>query len=353
MTPTFRLRCSPDCEKDDPKVLRMSPEAQLTAFLATKDLSPDSCWERISLLGRGSFGSVYEGCSENGFRFAVKQVSLREEGSHGRKCVAQLQQETALLSRFEHKNIVQYYGSYQDKSNLFMLMELVPQGSLRSFYQRSPLLGLRASEYTKDILHGLKYLHDQDVVHRDIKCANILVDAQGTAKLADFGLAKITKMNDIQSLQGTPYWTAPEVFTAKKNKQGYGLPADIWSLGCTVLEMLTRRVPYPDLEPQHAFFKILMGQRPEIPDSLPVHAQDFIKKCLQMNPNDRPTAGELLDHPFVLRRIKLGNVPGRGSVLKTIFSDLTRVPPRLSQIFVESIVTIMVRVNGFIGYESG
>ncbi|CAN1731791.1 Mitogen-activated protein kinase kinase kinase 1 [Linum perenne] len=288
-------------------------------------------WDKGALLGRGSFGSVYEGISHDGFFFAIKEVSLLDQGSQGRQSVYQLEQEIALLSKFEHENIVQYYGTDKDASNLYIFLELVTKGSLMSLYQTYNLKDSQVSAYTRQILHGLKYLHDRDVVHRDIKCANILVDANGSVKLADFGLAKVsipsnffsvtlqellklyeiafsnavfffllqaTKLNDVKSCKGTAFWMAPEVVNGKS--RGYGLPADIWSLGCTVLEMLTRQIPYSDLECQMtALFKIGRGIPPTVSDSLSNDARDFILKCLQVNPADRPTAAQLLDHPFV------------------------------------------------------
>uniref|UniRef100_A0A2N9FZ63 Protein kinase domain-containing protein n=1 Tax=Fagus sylvatica TaxID=28930 RepID=A0A2N9FZ63_FAGSY len=136
-------------------------------------------------------------------------------------------------------------------------------------------------------------------IRRDIKCANILVDANGSVKLADFGLAKATKLNDVQSCKGTAFWMAPEV--VNRMNHGYGLPADIWSLGCTVLEMLTREIPYPGLEWNQALFKIWNGELPPVPESLSKDARDFILQCLQTNPDARPTAAQLLDHPFVKR----------------------------------------------------
>ncbi|XP_047159440.1 mitogen-activated protein kinase kinase kinase 1-like isoform X3 [Vigna umbellata] len=170
-------------------------------------------WQKGELLGRGSFGYVYEGISEDGFFFAVKQVSLLDQGNQGRQSVYQLEQEIALLSQFEHENIVQYFGTEMDASNLYIFIELVTKGSLRNLYQTYTLRDSQVSAYTRQILHGLKYLHDRNIVHRDIKCANILVDANGSVKLSDFGLAKAIKLNDVKSCKGTAFWMAPEPWT--------------------------------------------------------------------------------------------------------------------------------------------
>ncbi|KAH9613756.1 hypothetical protein KSS87_008262 [Heliosperma pusillum] len=182
-------------------------------------------WERGKLLGQGSFGTVYEGISSEGFFFAMKEVSLLEQGNQGKQSIYQLEQAD---------------------SKLYIFLELVTQGSLASLYQKYNLRDSHVSAYTRQILMGLKYLHDRKVVHRDIKCANILVASNGTVKLADFGLAKATRLNDLKSCKGTAFWMAPEVINHKNN--GYGMAADIWSLGCTVLEMLTRHIPYYPLE---------------------------------------------------------------------------------------------------------
>ncbi|KAK4387296.1 Mitogen-activated protein kinase kinase kinase [Sesamum angolense] len=180
----------------------------------------------------------------DGFFFAVKEVSLLDQGDEGKQRIVQLEQEIALLSQFQHENIVRYYGTNKDESHLYIFLELVTKGSLLSLYQKYELRVPQVSAYTRQILHGLKYLHDRGVIHRDIKCANILVHTNGLVKLADFGLAKATKLNDVNSCKGTAFWMAPEVVRS----QWYGPAADIWSLGCTVLEMLTRRFPYSHLE---------------------------------------------------------------------------------------------------------
>ncbi|KAL5076581.1 hypothetical protein RYX36_015565 [Vicia faba] len=285
----------------EPRSNNVSPNGRIKLIIIP------GCWQKGHFLGGGSFGSVYEGISDDGIFFAVKEVSLLDQGDQGKQSVYQLEQEIALLSRFEHDNIVQYYGTEMDESKLHIFIELVTGGSLRSLYQKYTLRDSVVSAYTRQILCGLKYLHDQNVVHRDIKCANILVHASGSVKLADFGLAKAIKLNDVKSCKGTAFWMAPEVVKGKN--KGYGLPADVWSLGCTALEMLTGQIPYSNLECMQAIFRIGKGVLPPIPDTLSRDAKDFIMQCLQVNPDDRPTAAQLLNHPFLQRPLSQSSSP--------------------------------------------
>ncbi|KAF0931277.1 hypothetical protein E2562_002624 [Oryza meyeriana var. granulata] len=232
-------------------------------------------WSKGEHLGSGSFGSVYEAISDDGFFFAVKEVSLVEQGINAKQRILLLEHEISLLSRLEHENIVQYFGTEKEDGKLYIFLELVTQGSLAALYQKYRLQDSQVSAYTRQILKGLNYLHQRNVLHRDIKCANILVDSNGLVKLADFGLAKETSIwNQANSSKGTVYWMAPEVAKAKP----HGPPADIWSLGCTVLEMLTGKVPYPDMEWTHALLKIGRGIPPEIPATLSEDARDFIMR---------------------------------------------------------------------------
>uniref|UniRef100_A0A0E0NLG0 Protein kinase domain-containing protein n=1 Tax=Oryza rufipogon TaxID=4529 RepID=A0A0E0NLG0_ORYRU len=226
----------------------------------------------------------------DGFFFAVKEVSLIDQGINAKQRIVQLEHEISLLSRLEHENIVQYFGTDKEDGKLYIFLELVTQGSLAALYQKYRLQDSQVSAYTRQILIGLNYLHQRNVLHRDIKCANILVDSNGLVKLADFGLAKeMSILSQARSSKGTVYWMAPEVAKAKP----HGPPADIWSLGCTVLEMLTGKVPYPDMEWTHALLKIGRGIPPEIPATLSEDARDFIMKCVKVNPNDRPSAAQL------------------------------------------------------------
>ncbi|KAK4378641.1 hypothetical protein RND71_000503 [Anisodus tanguticus] len=280
-----------------------SDESHTSILRSVRSVSPNGSpsiksWQKGDFLGSGSFGTVYEGFTDDGFFFAVKEVSLIDPGNQ--QSLYQLEQEISLLRQFRHRNIVRYHGTNKDESKLYIFLELVTRGSLASVYRKYRLRDSHVSDYTRQILSGLHYLHSRKVIHRDIKCANILVDVSGSVKLADFGLAKATQLNNIKSCKGTAFWMAPEVVNNRKNN-GYGIPADIWSLGCTVLEMSTGQIPYSHLEGMQALFRIGRGEPPPIPDTLSTEAQDFIKRCLRVNPNDRPTAAELLEHPFVTK----------------------------------------------------
>jgi len=262
--------------------------------------SPGSRWKKGKLLGRGTFGHVYAGLnSESGKMCAMKEVTLFADDPKSKESVKQLAQEIALLSNLRHKNIVRYYGSETVDDKLYIYLEYVSGGSIHKLLQEYGQFGepiIRS--YTRQILAGLAYLHSKSTVHRDIKGANMLVDPNGQVKLADFGMAKhITAQSCPLSFKGSPYWMAPEVI---KNSNGYNLAVDIWSLGCTVLEMATTKPPWSEYEGIAAMFKIGNSKElPSIPDFLSVEGKEFVRLCLQRNPANRPAAAQLLEHPFV------------------------------------------------------
>ncbi|KAI5601442.1 hypothetical protein BDE02_01G092600 [Populus trichocarpa] len=262
--------------------------------------SPGSRWKKGRLLGRGSFGDVYLGLnSESGELCTMKEVTLFSDDAKSKESAQQLGQEIMLLSRLRHPNIVQYYGSETVEDKLYIYLEYVSGGSIYKLLQEYGQFGeIAIRSYTQQILSGLAYLHAKKTVHRDIKGANILVDPTGRVKLADFGMAKhISGQSCPFSFRGSPYWMAPEVI---KNSNGCNLAVDIWSLGCTVLEMATTKPPWSQYEGVPAMFKIGNSKElPEIPDHLSDDGKDFVRQCLQRNPSHRPTAAQLLDHPFV------------------------------------------------------
>ncbi|CAK9146920.1 unnamed protein product [Ilex paraguariensis] len=259
-----------------------------------------SKWKKGRLLGRGTFGHVYLGFnSESGQMCAIKEVKVIADDPTSKECLKQLNQEISLLSQLSHPNIVQYYGSELNEETLSVYLEYVSGGSIHKLLQEYGAFGEPVIQnYTRQILSGLAYLHGRNTVHRDIKGANILVDPNGEIKLADFGMAKhITAYSSMLSFKGSPYWMAPEVVM---NANGYSLAVDIWSLGCTILEMATSKPPWSQYEGVAAIFKIGNSKEiPEIPDHLSNDAKSFIRLCLQREPSARPAALQLLDHPFV------------------------------------------------------
>ncbi|GFP82238.1 mitogen-activated protein kinase kinase kinase yoda [Phtheirospermum japonicum] len=283
-----------------PNSAATSPSVPRSPGRAENFVGPGSRWKKGKLLGRGTFGHVYVGFnSETGEMCAMKEVTLFADDAKSKESQKQLGQEIALLSRLKHPNIVQYYGSETVADKLYIYLEYVSGGSIHKILQDYGKLGESAiRSYTQQILSGLAYLHAKNTVHRDIKGANILVDPNGRVKLADFGMAKhITGQSCPLSFKGSPYWMAPEVI---RNSNGSSLPVDIWSLGCTVLEMATAKPPWSQYEGIAAMFKIGNSKElPAIPDYLSDEGKEFVMLCLQRNPQNRPTAAQLLEHSFV------------------------------------------------------
>ncbi|CAN1778174.1 Mitogen-activated protein kinase kinase kinase YODA [Linum perenne] len=277
-----------------------SPSLPRSPNRAETPTSPGSRWKKGRPLGRGTFGDVFLGFnSESGEMCAMKEVTLFSDDAKSRESVQQLGQEIAMLSRLRHPNIVQYYGTETVEDKLYIYLEYVSGGSIHKLLQDYGAFGeIAIRTYTKQILSGLAYLHGKNTVHRDIKGANILVDPSGRVKVADFGMAKhITGQSCPLSFKGSPYWMAPEVI---KNSSGCNLAVDIWSLGCTVLEMASGKPPWSQYEGVAAMFKIGNSRElPVIPDHLSDDGKDFIMQCLQRNPSHRPTSSQLLEHPFV------------------------------------------------------
>uniref|UniRef100_A0AAZ3NWT6 Mitogen-activated protein kinase kinase kinase 3 n=1 Tax=Oncorhynchus tshawytscha TaxID=74940 RepID=A0AAZ3NWT6_ONCTS len=271
--------------------------------VAHKSPSAPMTWRRGKLLGQGAFGRVYL-CYDvdTGRELAAKQVVFDPDSPDTSKEVSALECEIQLLKNLHHERIVQYYGCLRDhnEKTLTIFMEYMPGGSVKDQLKAYGALTENVTrKYTRQILEGMSYLHSNMIVHRDIKGANILRDSAGNVKLGDFGASKRLQTicmsgTGIRSVTGTPYWMSPEVISG----EGYGRKADVWSLGCTVVEMLTEKPPWAEYEAMAAIFKIAtQPTKPLLPSHTSDHTRDFIHRIF-VEAKHRPSAEELLRHPF-------------------------------------------------------
>ncbi|KAI0118824.1 mitogen-activated protein kinase [Nemania sp. FL0031] len=288
-------------------------DEELASFLAGESWD-DNKWMKGALIGQGSFGSVYLALhAVTGELLAVKQVEAPSPGANSqtdarkKSMIEALKREIGLLRDLRHPNIVQYLGCGSSNEYLNIFLEYVPGGSVQTMlnsYGALPEPLVRS--FVRQILEGLSYLHNRDIIHRDIKGANILVDNKGTIKISDFGISKKLEATNIlngannnknrPSLQGSVFWMAPEVV----KQTSYTRKADIWSLGCLVVEMMTGQHPFPDCSQLQAIFKIGGGRAtPTIPENASAEAVEFLNRTFEIDHNLRPSADDLRLSPFL------------------------------------------------------
>lgn len=257
---------------------------------------PDRRWQKGKILGTGSFGKVFAGLDvATGKPMAVKVL----HADAGEAATLALQREMTFLQSLDHPNVIQYYGSGRYHNKLCLFMELATGGSLWDAVQQfGPLAEHVAARYVRDMVAGLAYLHEQHIIVRDVKPSNACLQ-DGVVKLLDFGTARILQPgvdSHAHTAIGTHLYAAPEILAGNPS---YDSAVDIFSLGMTVVTLFTGTHPWGG-NAAHAVYRVCFSSdSPALPDSLSVPARSFIEECLKREPAERPTAAELLAHPFL------------------------------------------------------
>ncbi|KAK2824175.1 hypothetical protein Q5P01_021350 [Channa striata] len=259
-------------------------------------------WQRGNKIGEGQYGKVYTCINvDTGELMAMKEIRFQP---NDHKTIKETADELKIFEGIKHPNLVRYFGVELHREEMYIFMEYCDEGTLEEVSR----LGLQEHVirlYSKQITTAINVLHEHGIVHRDIKGANIFLTSSGLIKLGDFGCSVKLRNNthtmpgEVNSTLGTAAYMAPEVITRAKG-EGHGRAADIWSLGCVLIEMVTGKRPWHEYE--HNFqimYKVGMGHKPPIPEKLSTEGKDFLCYCLENEPKCRWTASMLLDHPFV------------------------------------------------------
>uniref|UniRef100_A0A3Q4GK23 non-specific serine/threonine protein kinase n=1 Tax=Neolamprologus brichardi TaxID=32507 RepID=A0A3Q4GK23_NEOBR len=259
--------------------IRVSQLKKLSEDSLTKQ--PEEVFDVLEKLGEGSYGCVFKAhYKETGEIVAIKQVPVESD-------LQEIIKEISIMQQCNSPHVVRYYGSYFKNTDLWIVMEYCGAGSVSDIIRirNKTLREEEIATILQSTLKGLEYLHFMRKIHRDIKAGNILLNTEGQAKLADFGVAgQLTDtMAKRNTVIGTPFWMAPEVI----QEIGYNCVADIWSLGITAIEMAIFMIP---TNPPPTFRN---------PDLWSPGFRDFVSQCLVKNPENRATATQLLQHPFI------------------------------------------------------
>nr|GMC65872.1 serine/threonine-protein kinase STY17-like [Ipomoea batatas] len=247
----------------------------------------------------GTFGDLYKGtyCSQDVAIKVLKAEHLNVD------MLKEFSQEVFIMRKIRHKNVVQFIGACTRQPNLCIVTEFMSRGSVYSFLhkQKGNFKLPTLLKVAIDVSKGMSYLHQNKIIHRDLKTANLLMDEHGVVKVADFGVARVQAQTGVMTAEtGTYRWMAPEVIEHKP----YDHKADVFSFGIVVWELLTGEIPYAFLTPlQAALGVVQQGLRPTVPKDTHPKIVELLEKCWQPDPNQRPEFSEILE---ILLRIAKG-----------------------------------------------
>ncbi|KAF9436357.1 Protein kinase [Entomortierella beljakovae] len=270
---------------------------------------PSTLYSKIKKVGQGASGSVYVAKHlTTNTKVAIKQMDLSLQPR--KELVVN---EILVMKESMNPNIVNYLDSFLVKGQeLWVVMEYMEGGALTDVIDNNKLSETQIACICLETCKGLQHLHSQNIIHRDIKSDNVLMDSYGHVKITDFGFcAKLTdQKNKRATMVGTPYWMAPEVVKQKE----YGAKVDIWSLGIMAIEMIEQEPPYLDEEPLKALYLIATNGTPTLkkPETLSAELKNFLAVCLCVDVKSRATSLELLEHEFLRKSCSMPKIAVEG-----------------------------------------
>jgi serine/threonine protein kinase len=266
-------------------------------YLTNKN-SPKEYYELIDLIGIGSTCKVYKGISKKTNKiYAIKVCNELE------KYYDSIINELNILRLVKNKsnNIEKFYGVYYSKeeNTIWIILEYFEYGNIMSYLTKInyPINEELISTIIQNVLFGLLYLHSINIIHRDIKCQNLLLSDEGRVKISDFGISINKNVLNCNNRVGTPYWMSPEVI----NRQRYNEKTDIWSLGIICYELVEGEPPYSEFKPNVVMKKIIENPIKGLknPEKYSNEFNDFVSLCLNVDFNKRPNIPQLLEHKFI------------------------------------------------------
>ncbi|KAI1378288.1 Pkinase-domain-containing protein [Hypoxylon crocopeplum] len=314
---------SPAERKQDVRMSTMSEKevmAKLVEVVSKDD--PNLSYSKQKKIGQGASGSVYVAKVKESAVSPVAREVLRSQGVRAQVAIKQMDlahqprkelivNEIMVMKDSKHRNIVNFLDAFlrNNNSELWVVMEYMEGGALTDVIDNNPVITEeQISTICLETCRGLQHLHSQNIIHRDIKSDNVLLDARGNVKITDFGFcAKLTETKSKRAtMVGTPYWMAPEVVKQKE----YGPKVDIWSLGIMAIEMIESEPPYLNEEPLKALYLIATNGTPRLkkPEKLSKELKAFLSVCLCVDVKSRASADELLQHDFLKHGCPLGSL---------------------------------------------